>query len=99
MLSDQTLKGNCGAVRPGDCVVTFSRKNVFEIGQFIEKATKHRCAVIYGDLPPGKHRRFLWLCIVKEWLEDLDGSAAVSDCVPFAKDSKQVHDQLTSPLL
>jgi ATP-dependent RNA helicase SUPV3L1/SUV3 len=53
VVSDRTLKGNYGAVKPGDCVVTFSRKNVFEIGQFIEKVTKQRCAVIYGDLPPG----------------------------------------------
>lgn len=53
MTSDRTLKGHYDTVKPGDCVVTFSRKNVFEISQLIEKAAKQSCAVIYGDLPPG----------------------------------------------
>lgn len=50
--SKKTLDGRYDAVRPGDCVVTFSRRKVFEISQFIEKATNQSCAVVYGDLPP-----------------------------------------------
>ena len=41
-----------GRVRPGDCVVAFSRRSIFEIKQNIEKETGLRCALVYGALPP-----------------------------------------------
>lgn len=53
MLSKKTLQGCYDGIKPGDCVVVFSRSKVFEISRFIEKATGQNCAVIYGDLPPG----------------------------------------------
>jgi hypothetical protein len=34
--------------------VTFSRKAIFGLKNEIEAATKFRCAVVYGALPPGK---------------------------------------------
>lgn len=39
-------------VRPGDAVITFSRKDIHRIREKIEKMTKYKCAMIYGSLPP-----------------------------------------------
>jgi ATP-dependent RNA helicase SUPV3L1/SUV3 len=39
-------------IQSGDCVVTFSRKEVFKIKHEIEQATNLRVAVVYGALPP-----------------------------------------------
>jgi len=39
-------------VQPGDCVVAFSRDDIFAIKREIEKTTKHKCCIIYGSLPP-----------------------------------------------
>jgi ATP-dependent RNA helicase SUPV3L1/SUV3 len=36
----------------GDCVVTFSRKEVFHLKSRIEKQTNLKVAVVYGSLPP-----------------------------------------------
>lgn len=40
-------------VKKGDCVMSFSRKSIFAIKQEIESLTKLKCALIYGNLPPG----------------------------------------------
>lgn len=39
-------------VQPGDCVVAFSRNDIFAIKREIESTTNHKCSVIYGSLPP-----------------------------------------------
>jgi ATP-dependent RNA helicase SUPV3L1/SUV3 len=39
-------------VQPGDCVVAFSRNDIFAIKREIEKTTGYKCCVIYGKLPP-----------------------------------------------
>ncbi len=39
-------------VQKGDCVVGFSRKTMFILKQEIEKATRLKCAMVYGGLPP-----------------------------------------------
>ena len=39
-------------VKPGDCVVAFSRKSIFSIKESIERDTGMRCALVYGALPP-----------------------------------------------
>ncbi len=44
------------AVRPGDCVVAFSRRELFAIKSAIERATGLRCAIIFGSLPPAVRR-------------------------------------------
>lgn len=36
----------------GDCVVAFSRRDIYELKYQIESVTPHRCCVIYGRLPP-----------------------------------------------
>jgi ATP-dependent RNA helicase SUPV3L1/SUV3 len=39
-------------VEKGDCVVAFSRNDIFAIKREIEKLTDLKCCVIYGSLPP-----------------------------------------------
>ncbi|KAJ2238318.1 RNA helicase [Coemansia sp. RSA 485] len=48
----KSLDNDWSRIRPGDCVVTFSRKEIFAIRNTIEQTTGLRCAVIYGGLPP-----------------------------------------------
>ena len=48
-----SLEGRYQAVQPGDCLVVFSRWKIFEVRDWIEMMTNHRCAVIYGGLPSG----------------------------------------------
>lgn len=44
--------GSYKAVQPGDCVVAFSRNDIFAIKREIEEGTDFKCCVIYGSLPP-----------------------------------------------
>ncbi|KAE8694338.1 ATP-dependent RNA helicase SUV3L [Hibiscus syriacus] len=53
----KTLLGDLKNVRSGDCVVAFSRREIFEVKMAIEKHTSHRCCVIYGALPPETRRQ------------------------------------------
>lgn len=53
----KTLEGDLKNVRSGDCIVAFSRREIFEVKLAIEKFTKHRCCVIYGALPPETRRQ------------------------------------------
>ncbi|GAA0167821.1 DNA metabolism protein [Lithospermum erythrorhizon] len=53
----KTLLGDFKNVKSGDCVVAFSRMEIFEVKLAIEKYTKHRCCVIYGALPPETRRQ------------------------------------------
>ncbi|XP_051113239.1 DExH-box ATP-dependent RNA helicase DExH18, mitochondrial [Andrographis paniculata] len=53
----KTLLGDLKNVRSGDCIVAFSRREIFEAKLLIEKFTKHRCCVIYGALPPETRRQ------------------------------------------
>ncbi|PVU87359.1 hypothetical protein BB560_006503 [Smittium megazygosporum] len=46
------LDGDWSKVKEGDCVVTFSRKNIFKVAKEIELASGMKCALIYGQLPP-----------------------------------------------
>ncbi|KAI5799958.1 P-loop containing nucleoside triphosphate hydrolase protein [Geopyxis carbonaria] len=48
----ESLDGDLKKLEDGDCVVTFSRKNIFALKRSIEEATGKRCAVVYGSLPP-----------------------------------------------
>ncbi|CAL5031656.1 unnamed protein product [Urochloa decumbens] len=53
----KTLLGDLKNVRSGDCIVAFSRREIFEVRLAIEKFTKHKCCVIYGALPPETRRQ------------------------------------------
>ena len=44
------------SVEPGDCIVAFSRRDIFDIKTDIERRTNHKCCVIYGALPPEMRR-------------------------------------------
>lgn len=39
-------------IQKGDCIVTFSRRHIYEIKASIERKTGMKACVIYGDLPP-----------------------------------------------
>ncbi|KAJ1968504.1 RNA helicase [Dimargaris xerosporica] len=51
-IAPTSLQSDLTNLRRGDCVVAFSRAHIYEIKQFIELRTSHKCAVIYGGLPP-----------------------------------------------
>lgn len=53
----KTLLGDLKNVRSGDCIVAFSRREIFVVKLAIEKLTNHRCCVIYGALPPETRRQ------------------------------------------
>lgn len=40
------------ALERGDCIVTFSQNQLWDLKQQIENSTGFRCAVVYGRLPP-----------------------------------------------
>ena len=45
-----SLKGNLKKIEKGDCLVAFSRKDIFNYRHAIENAGKHRCCVVYGKV-------------------------------------------------
>ena len=45
------------SVRPGDCIVAFSRQNIYAIKAAVEGATPFKACIIYGALPPEVRRR------------------------------------------
>ncbi|KAG0234497.1 hypothetical protein BGW42_006578 [Actinomortierella wolfii] len=51
-LQEKSLYGRLDKIEKGDCLVTFSRKNIFLAKKAIEEETGLRCAVAYGSLPP-----------------------------------------------
>lgn len=51
-VADRSLKGDLRKVTKGDCVVTFSRNNIFAIKRELEESTGLKVAVAYGGLPP-----------------------------------------------
>ena len=52
VVSDESLRGDYSKVRPGDCIVAFSRSDIFSIKRQVERLTNYKCAVVYGQLPP-----------------------------------------------
>lgn len=51
------LAGGYAAAAPGDCIVAFSRKDIYAIKQLVEQSTAHRACVVYGALPPETRRQ------------------------------------------
>ncbi|KAK0200431.1 P-loop containing nucleoside triphosphate hydrolase protein, partial [Desarmillaria ectypa] len=47
----QSLQGDLSKVRKGDCIVTFSRRSIFQMKRDVEKMGI-TCATVYGRLPP-----------------------------------------------
>jgi ATP-dependent RNA helicase SUPV3L1/SUV3 len=52
LVADASLDGDYNNVQPGDCIVTFSRSNIFAVKKQIEGTAGKKCAVVYGALPP-----------------------------------------------
>ncbi|VAI36598.1 unnamed protein product [Triticum turgidum subsp. durum] len=44
--------GSFSNIKAGDCMVTFSRREIYKLKKKIEMAGKHLCSVVYGSLPP-----------------------------------------------
>ncbi|KAI5440284.1 DExH-box ATP-dependent RNA helicase DExH16, mitochondrial isoform X1 [Lathyrus oleraceus] len=44
-------------VKNGDCIVTFSRRDIYKLKKRIEREGKHLCSVVYGSLPPETRTR------------------------------------------
>lgn len=51
-VADDSLKDSWKNVSAGDCIVTFSRSNVFAVKKMVEKTLGKKAAVVYGALPP-----------------------------------------------
>jgi ATP-dependent RNA helicase SUPV3L1/SUV3 len=51
-IAPRSLERDLTRIQRGDCVVTFSRSNIFNLKKDIEEKTGLRCAVVYGRLPP-----------------------------------------------
>ncbi|BDA46196.1 ATP-dependent RNA helicase SUPV3L1, mitochondrial [Coccomyxa sp. Obi] len=55
-IETEGLKRGYLDVQPGDCVVAFSRRDIYDIKQLIEASTGQRVCVVYGALPPEMRR-------------------------------------------
>ncbi|CAH7690098.1 P-loop containing nucleoside triphosphate hydrolase protein [Phakopsora pachyrhizi] len=51
-VSDSSLAGDLTRLRPGDCLVTFSRQNIYSLRRSIQSVTDLRVGIAYGALPP-----------------------------------------------
>jgi ATP-dependent RNA helicase SUPV3L1/SUV3 len=51
-ISNYSLNGQLSNIKKGDCIIAFSRQDVFNLKRLIEENTKLTCAVVYGALPP-----------------------------------------------
>ncbi|KAK9992675.1 hypothetical protein SO802_027660 [Lithocarpus litseifolius] len=49
--------GSFSNIQTGDCIVTFSRRDIYRLKRKIENGGKHRCSVVYGSLPPETRTR------------------------------------------
>ncbi|GKV42413.1 hypothetical protein SLEP1_g49822 [Rubroshorea leprosula] len=49
--------GSFSNIKTGDCIVTFSRQQIYKIKNQIQDAGKHLCSVVYGSLPPETRTR------------------------------------------
>lgn len=51
-VAEESLESDWNKIEPGDCVVTFSRTNIFAVKKLVESVAGRKCAVVYGALPP-----------------------------------------------
>lgn len=56
-VEEEGLGEGYGNVKPGDCIVAFSRQDIFEIKAIIEEQTSFKTCVVYGALPPETRRQ------------------------------------------
>jgi ATP-dependent RNA helicase SUPV3L1/SUV3 len=51
-IAKSSLNGSFHNIRPGDAVIAFRRRDIYQIRRLIERRTGHKCCVVYGRLPP-----------------------------------------------
>lgn len=51
-VESHSLRNDYTKLKPGDCLVAFSKKRILDLKLDIERKTKFKVAVIYGSLPP-----------------------------------------------
>lgn len=51
-LSNESLHSDIKNVKDRDCIVAFSRADIYYIKKLVETSTNRKCCVIYGSLPP-----------------------------------------------
>lgn len=51
-MDSSSLDGNLKKLRKGDCIVSFSVMGIHALRREIEKITKRKVAIVYGNLPP-----------------------------------------------
>lgn len=56
LVVEEQLPNGYSDVRPGDCIVSFSRKTIYSTKKKIEEATGLRACVVYGSLPAETRR-------------------------------------------
>lgn len=49
--------GSFSNIQTGDCIVTFSKREIYRLKKEIEAGGKHLCSVVYGSLPPSTRAR------------------------------------------
>lgn len=52
LIPSKTPLGSFSNIQTGDCIVTFSRRDIYKLKKQIEDGRKHLCSVVYGSLPP-----------------------------------------------
>jgi ATP-dependent RNA helicase SUPV3L1/SUV3 len=52
VMNKQSLHGDLKHIKKGDCLIAFSRKQIFDIRHELESKTASRCCTVYGALPP-----------------------------------------------
>ena len=48
-----SLDSDFSKIERGDCIIAFSQRELYRIRRIVESASKWKCAIIYGGLPPG----------------------------------------------
>jgi ATP-dependent RNA helicase SUPV3L1/SUV3 len=56
-VKSNSLDGSIGNLRKGDCVIAFSRRDIYRLKATIERQTGKKCCVVYGSLSPEVRRQ------------------------------------------
>ncbi len=57
-VQSKPIGSDLSKIQAGDCVVAFSRRQIFDLMTQIERLTNKTCAVVYGNLPMGSEINF-----------------------------------------
>ncbi|XP_046850999.1 ATP-dependent RNA helicase SUPV3L1, mitochondrial-like [Xenia sp. Carnegie-2017] len=51
-IENTSLDSDFSKIERGDCIIAFSQRELYRIRRIVESASKWKCAIIYGGLPP-----------------------------------------------